>query len=127
MVKISPKAHNQGHDVMTGVGYRDPGRRAEVWNSGPRNHPGRPAAFLDSLGVRYKSSDKGYELSTLFMYMIEVIYRSHISKIMSLPQKQLCAWVETPGPEAKIEFRDIEVPRPATGQVLVKLEVSGVW
>ena len=118
---------------MTGVGYLDRGRSAEVWNSGPRNHPGRPAAFLvlvfesASLRVRYKSSDKGYELSTLFMYMTEAIYRSHIRKIMSLPQKQLCAWVETPGPEAKIEFRDIEVPRPATGQVLVKLEVSGVW
>ncbi|KAF3023431.1 hypothetical protein E8E15_009471 [Penicillium rubens] len=45
---------------------------------------------------------------------------------MSLPQKQLCAWVESPGPEAKIEFRDIEVPNPTAGQVLVKLEVSGV-
>ncbi|KAH8691510.1 hypothetical protein BGW36DRAFT_400776 [Talaromyces proteolyticus] len=45
---------------------------------------------------------------------------------MSLPQKQLCAWVETPGPEATIEFRNIEVPTPGPGEVLVKLEVSGV-
>jgi propanol-preferring alcohol dehydrogenase len=46
---------------------------------------------------------------------------------MSLPQKQLCAWVQTPGPEATIEFRNIEVPTTGPGEVLVKLEVSGVW
>ncbi|CRG89112.1 alcohol dehydrogenase [Talaromyces islandicus] len=45
---------------------------------------------------------------------------------MSLPQKQLCAWVQTPGPEATIEFRNIEVPTTGPGEVLVKLEVSGV-
>lgn len=46
---------------------------------------------------------------------------------MGLPQQQLCAWVETPGPDATIAFRDIEVPKPGPGEVLVKLEVSGVW
>jgi hypothetical protein len=41
--------------------------------------------------------------------------------------KQLCAWVEQPGPKAKIELREIDIPTPGTGQVLVKLQVSGVW
>ncbi|GAM43339.1 hypothetical protein TCE0_047r18071 [Talaromyces pinophilus] len=45
---------------------------------------------------------------------------------MGLPQQQLCAWVETPGPDATIAFRDIEVPKPGPGEVLVRLEVSGV-
>ena len=46
---------------------------------------------------------------------------------MGIPQQQLSAWVETPGPDATIEFREIAVPKPSAGEVLVKLEVSGVW
>lgn len=53
-----------------------------------------------------------------------ISYRPHP---MDLSQQQLCAWVETPGPDAKIEFRDIEVPKPGPNEVLVRLEVSGVW
>ncbi|KAF7560763.1 hypothetical protein G7046_g3383 [Stylonectria norvegica] len=45
---------------------------------------------------------------------------------MNLPEKQTCAWVQQPGPGAVIEFREIEVPTPGPGEVLVKLEVSGV-
>ncbi|CAH0052298.1 unnamed protein product [Clonostachys solani] len=41
-------------------------------------------------------------------------------------QHQVCAWVEKPGPDAKIERRDIAVPSPGPGDVLVKLEVTGV-
>ena len=46
---------------------------------------------------------------------------------LKLPHKQTCAWVEQPGADAVIEFRDIDIPKPGPGEVLVKLEVSGVW
>ncbi|KAL4863686.1 hypothetical protein BDV12DRAFT_189518 [Aspergillus spectabilis] len=45
---------------------------------------------------------------------------------MSLPRQQLCAWVQTPGPTATLEFRNIALPGPRDGELLVKLEVSGV-
>ncbi|CAG9981067.1 unnamed protein product [Clonostachys byssicola] len=41
-------------------------------------------------------------------------------------QHQVCAWVEKPGPDAEIELQDIAVPTPGPGDVLVKLEVTGV-
>ncbi|CAH0024871.1 unnamed protein product [Clonostachys rhizophaga] len=41
-------------------------------------------------------------------------------------QHQVCAWVEKPGPDAEIELRDIAVPSPGPGDVLVKLAVTGV-
>uniref|UniRef100_A0A8H7N2K2 Enoyl reductase (ER) domain-containing protein n=1 Tax=Bionectria ochroleuca TaxID=29856 RepID=A0A8H7N2K2_BIOOC len=41
-------------------------------------------------------------------------------------QHQVCAWVEKPGPDAKIELRNIAVPSPGPGDVLVKLDVTGV-
>ncbi|VUC35940.1 unnamed protein product [Clonostachys rosea] len=39
---------------------------------------------------------------------------------------QVCAWVEKPGPDAEIELRDIAVPSPGPGDVLVKLEMTGI-
>lgn len=44
-----------------------------------------------------------------------------------VPEMQTCAWVQQPGPEATVEFRKIGVPKPGPGQVLIKLEASGVW
>ncbi|KAK7224685.1 hypothetical protein V2G26_012688 [Clonostachys chloroleuca] len=41
-------------------------------------------------------------------------------------QHQVCAWVEKPGPDAEIELRGIAVPSPGPGDVIVKLEVTGV-
>lgn len=46
---------------------------------------------------------------------------------MASVEKQTGAWVDAPGPNAEIEFRQIDVPKPGAGQVLVKMEVSGVW
>lgn len=46
---------------------------------------------------------------------------------MNLPEQQLGAWVEAPGKDARIELRQIEIPKPGPGEVLVKIEVSGVW
>lgn len=46
---------------------------------------------------------------------------------MTMAQRQLGAWVETPGKQARIEMRQIEIPSPGPGEVLVQMEVSGVW
>lgn len=41
---------------------------------------------------------------------------------------QIGAWVETPGPEAHITIRDdLPIPSPSSGEVLIKLECTGVW
>ena len=40
---------------------------------------------------------------------------------------QLCAWVDEPGPDATLEFRNIAIPNPGSDQILVKMEASGVW
>lgn len=41
---------------------------------------------------------------------------------------QLAAWVDTPGPDAHVRIRrDVEIPRPAQGEALIKLECTGVW
>ena len=41
---------------------------------------------------------------------------------------QIGAWVETPGPEAHVEIRnDLPIPSPSEGEVLIKLECTGVW
>ncbi|KAH8810966.1 alcohol dehydrogenase [Xylogone sp. PMI_703] len=46
---------------------------------------------------------------------------------MAIPNQQSGAWVENPGPNAKITFRnDLSVPAPGEGQVLVKVECTGV-
>lgn len=45
-----------------------------------------------------------------------------------IPTHQIAAWVDAPGPDSKVEIRtDIKVPSPAEGEVLVKLECTGVW
>lgn len=46
---------------------------------------------------------------------------------MASVDRQIGAWVDTPGKNAIIEFRQIEIPKPGPGEVLVKIEVSGVW
>lgn len=46
---------------------------------------------------------------------------------MTSVDRQIGAWVETPGKDARIELRQIEIPKPGVGEVLVKMEVSGVW
>lgn len=41
---------------------------------------------------------------------------------------QIAAWVDVPGPEAHVRIRnDVPIPEPAAGEVLVKLECTGVW
>jgi alcohol dehydrogenase, propanol-preferring len=41
---------------------------------------------------------------------------------------QTGAWVETPEPEAHLHIRnDLPVPSPCDGEVLIKLECTGVW
>ena len=41
---------------------------------------------------------------------------------------QTAAWLENPGPGARLVIRnDIEIPSPKMGEVLVKLECTGVW
>jgi len=43
-------------------------------------------------------------------------------------QSQIAAWVDKPGPEAHVLIRnDVAIPWPAIGEVLVKLECTGVW
>jgi Zn-dependent alcohol dehydrogenase len=46
---------------------------------------------------------------------------------MGVSDTQLCAWVETPSQNAVAEIRQIEIPIPGEGEVLVKLSVTGVW
>lgn len=42
--------------------------------------------------------------------------------------KQLGAWLEKPGPDARVEIRsDLPIPEPREGEALVKLECTGVW
>jgi len=46
---------------------------------------------------------------------------------MSEFKTQIGAWVENPGPNARIEIRDdLPIPPPGPNQVLIKLECSGV-
>ncbi len=43
-------------------------------------------------------------------------------------KRQIAAWVDKPGPEARVRIRDdVAIPQPASGEVLVKLECTGVW
>lgn len=43
-------------------------------------------------------------------------------------ETQIGAWVETPGPDARIQIRnDLPIPSPGPGEVLVKLQFTGVW
>ena len=47
---------------------------------------------------------------------------------MNLPKFQTAACVDEPGPQARVyERHDVEIPEPADGEVLVKLEFTGVW
>lgn len=48
---------------------------------------------------------------------------------MAVPQRlQTGAWIDQPGPETRISIRhDLPIPVPGPGEVLVKLECSGVW
>lgn len=47
---------------------------------------------------------------------------------MDLPTYQKATWVDTPGPSAEVYLRhDVNVPVPEEGEVLVKLEFTGVW
>ncbi|RFU33838.1 hypothetical protein B7463_g2511, partial [Scytalidium lignicola] len=46
---------------------------------------------------------------------------------MAIPTQQIGAWVEKPGPDARITLKnDLPVPSPAAGQVLIKVECTGV-
>lgn len=45
----------------------------------------------------------------------------------SIPSTQKVAWIEDPGPSGKLVIRDgVEVQQPSEGEVLVKLECSGI-
>lgn len=50
-----------------------------------------------------------------------------LASSMTSVERQIGAWVENPGKDARIELRQIEIPKPGAGEVLVKIEVSGVW
>ena len=42
--------------------------------------------------------------------------------------RQMGAWLERPGPEAQVKIRsDLPIPEPGVGEVLIKLECTGVW
>ena len=44
------------------------------------------------------------------------------------PVRQLAAWLNHPHPGAQLDIRDdLEIPQPADGEVLIKLEYTGVW
>jgi propanol-preferring alcohol dehydrogenase len=41
---------------------------------------------------------------------------------------QTGAWLDDPGPESAVRIRhDLPIASPAAGEVLVKLECTGVW
>jgi hypothetical protein len=41
---------------------------------------------------------------------------------------QTVAWVDKPGPDARVRFRsDFDIPEPKDDEVLIKLECTGVW
>lgn len=45
-----------------------------------------------------------------------------------IPQLQKVAWVDVPKPHATLTLRrDVPVPKPAEGEVLIKMECSGFW
>ncbi len=45
-----------------------------------------------------------------------------------IPRRQKAVWIVNPGPEAEVVVKDdVPVPTPGTFQVLVKVEVSGIW
>ena len=47
---------------------------------------------------------------------------------MAIPEIQSAVWVDKPASDAKVEIRhDVPVPKPKPGEVLVKMECSGVW
>ncbi len=51
-----------------------------------------------------------------------------MSATFTIPETQVAAWVDKPGPDSRLEIKsDIQVPQPKDGEVLVKLECSGVW
>jgi propanol-preferring alcohol dehydrogenase len=46
---------------------------------------------------------------------------------MTLPTSQTVAWIENPGSEGKLVIRDgVSIQQPAQGEVLVKMECSGI-
>ena len=49
-------------------------------------------------------------------------------KSTTMPTTQIAALVENPGPNAQIRiYDDCPIPEPGPGEVLVKLEVTGLW
>jgi len=45
-----------------------------------------------------------------------------------IPETQTVAWIENPGPSGKLVIKhDVPVQHPREGEVLVKLECSGIW
>ena len=45
-----------------------------------------------------------------------------------IPKIQKAAWIEDPGPHGRLVIRDdVPVPQPGDGEVLVKIECSGIW
>lgn len=46
----------------------------------------------------------------------------------SIPTTQTVAWIEDPGPNGRLVIRhDVQVKQPGDGEVLVKMEYSGIW
>lgn len=43
-------------------------------------------------------------------------------------EHQIGAWVEKPGPDARVLIRDdLPIPSPSPEEVLIKLDYTGVW
>jgi propanol-preferring alcohol dehydrogenase len=43
-------------------------------------------------------------------------------------EHQIGAWVENPGPDARVVIRDdLPIPSPSAEEVLIKLDCTGVW
>jgi alcohol dehydrogenase, propanol-preferring len=47
---------------------------------------------------------------------------------LQIPTTQTVAWIVDPGPNGRLDIRkDVEVGQPGEGEVLVKMECSGIW
>jgi hypothetical protein len=45
----------------------------------------------------------------------------------NIPPTQKAVWISNPGPNGTVQLRTIPTPQPGDGEVLVKIEYSGIW
>jgi propanol-preferring alcohol dehydrogenase len=46
---------------------------------------------------------------------------------MTIPPTQKAVWIDNPGPHGTVQIRTIPTPQPGEGEILVKIEYSGIW